>query len=71
VLKQTNGEGVRQIVVNEETVRPRRVFELVSSVVTSTTTVNCHRQADTRLSDSSHQHSHLFGNRILTVIAGI
>jgi hypothetical protein len=38
VLKQTNGEGVKQIVVNEETVKPRRVFlESVSSVVTNTT----------------------------------
>ena len=37
VLKQTNGDGVRQIVVNEETVNPLCIVQSTSSVVTSTT----------------------------------
>jgi hypothetical protein len=37
VLKQTNGDGVRQIVVNEETVNPLCTLQSTSSVVTNTT----------------------------------
>jgi len=63
VLKHMNGDGVRQIVVNEETVSPLRCrpFSSAFSVVTSTTQTSVVvKPGHTRLCDPSHQQSYMF-----------
>lgn len=67
VLKHMTGDGVRQIVVKDETVKPLCTlpWAVSHSVVTRTTTmsieVGCH---GTWLRDPPHEHPNLFRNRI-------
>ena len=63
MLKHMKGEGVRQMVVNEETVSPlrSRPFSPTISVVTSTTqTLIAVKRGHTRLCDPTHQQPYLF-----------
>jgi hypothetical protein len=74
VLKHINGEGVKQMVVNEETVSPLRCKPPSPSfsVVTRTTSRSIdHNQDYTRLRDPSHQQTHLLGNRHSSIMVKV
>ena len=71
VLKHIKGEGVRQIVVKDETVKPLCTLPLgVSpSVVTSTTAESIEGgNRRTWLSHPAHQHPNILGDRITHIL---